>query len=366
MRQQEINAFVCAALECSVYVSPLDPGLTLDELMEIGNRVGLQAGEISDAMSRDTFEYFEGTRRLRPNERVTALAWQATLQPEEPEYRDFDALDFVWSQFNEVMRSEGGKAARLERRVIVERAIDSGIDRRAAEAEITILILTGQLVDKGGVLASKYGLVHNELPGAQRRKYSLRQPIRKPMRALAFPVVKDVIERRTDGRPMHAEPLEAFAEALTSLGYGKFRVWWAQTVSELRRAEVHTCATTICVLSAALVEGALTFVVKHARALGLDVFKSSDFDGDPRTWKIEDLVNSAARGGDSAILHHALHDRTRQLIRTRQRIHAGRMLSEYPGGPPDLRPEEAREARQTAEHAVRAVLDWLQKHPPGQ
>ena len=33
-------------------------------------------------------------------------------------------------------------------------------------------------------------------------------------------LVKDVIERRTDGRHTHAEPLDAFAEELDRLGYG--------------------------------------------------------------------------------------------------------------------------------------------------
>jgi len=44
-------------------------------------------------------------------------------------------------------------------------------------------------------------------------------------------------------------------------------------------------------------------------------------------------------------------------------IHAGRMLSDYPAGPPDLRPDEARDAKATAELVVRAVLEWLQKNP---
>ena len=47
----------------------------------------------------------------------------------------------------------------------------------------------------------------------------------------------------------------------------------------------------------------------------------------------------------------------------RQRIHAGRMLSDYPGGPPDVRPDEARDAKATAEQVVRAILDWLQRNP---
>lgn len=91
--------------------------------------------------------------------------------------------------------------------------------------------------------------------------------------------------------------------------------------------------------------------------------ESKDYERDPRTWKIEDLVASAASGGPNAILDIQAKTRAEALIRTRQRIHAGRMLSDYPAGPPDLRPDEARAAKETAEQVVRAILDWLQKNP---
>jgi hypothetical protein len=100
------------------------------------------------------------------------------------------------------------------------------------------------------------------------------------------------------------------------------------------------------------------------RSGNLAVFRRSDFDRDPRTWKIDDLVASAASGSDAAILDPQTKARAELLIRNRQRIHAGRMLSDYPAGVPDIRPEEARDAKATAEQLVRCVLDWLQKFPP--
>ena len=103
------------------------------------------------------------------------------------------------------------------------------------------------------------------------------------------------------------------------------------------------------------------FIVKHARSKGQ--FQSKDYERDPKTWKIDDLIASAASGGSSAILDLSARARADTLVRTRQRIHAGRMLSDYPGGPPDLRPDEARDAKGTAEQVVRAILDWLQKNP---
>jgi len=46
------------------------------------------------------------------------------------------------------------------------------------------------------------------------------------------------------------------------------------------------------------------------------------------------------------------------------RISIIRMLSDFLVGAPDIRPEEARDAKATAEQVVRRVLDWLQKFPP--
>src|ERR1019366_4992484 len=98
--------------------------------------------------------------------------------------------------------------------------------------------------------------------------------------------------------------------------------------------------------------------------LDLGVFRSGDFDKEPRAWSINALVASAASGGQSAILDAAAKARAESLCRTRQRIHAGRMLSDHPSGVPDLRPEEARDAKATAELVVRRVLDWLLTYPP--
>jgi hypothetical protein len=63
------------------------------------------------------------------------------------------------------------------------------------------------------------------------------------------------------------------------------------------------------------------------------------------------------------VLDNATRHRADHLAQARQRIHAGRMISEHPSGPPDLRPEEARDATQTASLVARSILDWLHKHP---
>jgi hypothetical protein len=226
------------------------------------------------------------------------------------------------------------------------------------QVAITWQVMSNQLTENDGLVRFAGGGVRG-LPSEQLKAH--RHPHPKPLRERAYPIVRDVVARRRDGRPAHAEPLDAFADELDKLDYRRFRLWWTQIVAELRVIDPTSAPVSASVLAAALVEGALTFIVNHARKN--DQFQSPDYERDPQTWKIEDLVRSAASGGPSAILSLQVKARAETLIRSRQRIHAGRMLSAYPGGPPDIRPDEARDAKGTAEQVVRAILDWLQRNP---
>lgn len=362
MNPQQVTKFLQAALECSVYLAPTDPGLAYEEILEVGKRLGFQVGEIGDALRHATDQPAVGKRFLPHS--ITVTMWPFYHVNEEPDYRNFEAFDLVCSELKASVRAEGASRAQLERSLIVERAIARQIPRNDIEAAITILVMSGHILEKDGVLRFAQGREHSSLPGEQRNQLARGQPRHNEARSRTYPIVKDVIERRTDGRPKYTEPLDAFAEELDGLGYGHFRLWWKQAVAELRRSDAQSLSVSVSVLSAALVEGALTFVVKRARELHLGVLGSKTFDGNPKTWRIDDLVSSASSGNDSAILDALSRQRAERLILIRQRIHAGRMLSDYPAGVPDLRPEEAREARETAEIVVRRVLDWLEKYPP--
>ncbi|QXX74349.1 hypothetical protein [Methylovirgula sp. HY1] len=353
---QEIISFLKTALECSILIDPLDPGLTFQELSEIGKRAGYLDGEINDALPHVGLAYF-GARKILPFPQETQ-SW-VFFFPEEPDYRNFDAFDFVVEEINALTRSEGAVKALIERNVLVERALAKGISRHDIQVAITWQVMSKQLEEKDGILrfASRNG-VHG-LPSEQLKVHG--RPHQKPLRERVYPIVKDIIGRRTDGRPAHAEPLDAFADELEKLGYRPFRLWWTRTIAELRLTDPNSAPVSASVLAAALVEGGLTFIVDHARKRGH--FQSPDYEKEPQKWKIEKLVASAASGGPSAILDQQVKARAETLIRSRQRIHAGRMLSDYPGGPPDIRPDEARDAKGTAEQVVRAILDWLHNNP---
>ncbi len=358
---QEIIKLLQAAVECSVFLNPTEPGLSYEEILEVGKRAGFQAGEVADAAPQAGERYF-GVKMIIPDQHARTF-WRVFC-PEEPEYRNFDAFDFVVSELNARVKADGARNAQLERSVVVERALAKAIQLNDIEVAITYLVMANELTEKDGVLRFPNNSGVRGFPSEQLKSMNRLHTVRKDARARAYPIVKDIIERRTDGRPKYIEPLDAFAEELDKLGHGSFRLWWIQTVAELRRSDVHSSPVSISVLAAALVEDALTFVVKHARKLGLGVFLSKDFNGEPKTWKIDSLVASAASGSGSAILDVQTKNRAETLIRTRQRIHAGRMLSDFPSGVPDIRPEEARDAKATAEQVVRRVLDWLEKFPP--
>ena len=360
-----MEATLRTALECSVYHAPTEPGLTYDELLEIGSRIGLQPGEIGDAMPQVATQYFGGRHhRLLPDSHHMVM-WMSFVPPVDPDYRNPAAFDFVLREIHSSSRAYGVENARLERTVIVERAVDAGLPRLDVEVAITIMILTGTLVANDGILGYARGRGNFAPPSVQMQQQQGARigTRRNDVVARLYAIVKDVIARRSDGRPTSAEPLDAFAEQISQLGYGPFRGWWTQNVAEFRQASTQTSPVTVTVLAATLVEGALTFCVKRAHALGLAVMGSKTFTESPTRWRIDDLVASAASGGDAAILDSQTRLRAEGLVKARQRIHAGRMLVDFPGGPPELRPEEARDAQATAEQVVRRVLDWLQKNP---
>jgi len=362
MNLQHITQFFQAALESSFYLAPREPGLTHEELFEVGRQFGLQEGEIADALLPVVTQTFGGgSKRLIPNA-MMMHQWAMFPFVQIPDFRNLAAFDFVVSEMNACIRAMGGRAARIQREVLVERGIAKNLPRLAVEAAITIMIVGDQIVVKDGQIASVSGRVYEPLPSEQR--LMVGTPKHNETRARAFSIVTDVIGRRTDGRPSHVEALDAFPDALERLNYGAFRSWWVQIVAELRQSNPNFAPVSALVLSASLVEGALAFVVRHAQAAGLGVLGSKSFIENPRTWKIDDLVSSASAGRDTAILDTASRQRAEWLIGARQRIHAGRMLSEHPGGVPDLRPEEAREAKTVAELVVRRVLDWLDRYPP--
>ena len=358
---QSVVDLLHAAFECSVHAAPLEPGLTHQEIHEVARRLGFQTGEVDDALRRVLRPAAWGeTRSLADRAPVDVNFFSDT----EPELRNPKAFEFVLVHLRDQAKAVGRELAIADRRSIVANAVASGLQQHDVEVAITSYLLAEWLEEKDGTLRLASGKETYALPSlqiSQRQRDSRRK--REGFNDV-LEVVRDVVRRRTDGRPKHAEPLDAFGEALDGLGYGRFLTWWTQTVAELRRANATTAPMGACVLSAALSEAALAFVVVRARKLTLGTMASKTFGESPTRWKFEDLLASAAAGGPDAIFDQRTRDRADRLNTIRQRIHAGRLMVDVPSGPiPDTRPEEAREALETVAVVVRSVLDWIDRHP---
>jgi hypothetical protein len=180
MTLQEVIRFIQAAMECSVYIAPTEPGLTYEEIVEACAAAGFKAGEINDAFQRSNCRSV-GSRRLVPSLNSMITSWKVFAFREEPEYRNFAALDFVYSQLNESVRTDGAAKARIERATMLNRAIAQQIPRNDIEAAITISIFGEFLIEENGVLRFAAGTQHM-LPSQHQSQPGLTQ--QQPRREL--------------------------------------------------------------------------------------------------------------------------------------------------------------------------------------
>ena len=360
--RNEVVQAISAALEASVYVAPTDSGLTYAELVEVASRLDIKRGELDDTLGSPLSRIVHERGRFG----LPDTTWQTGLifWPEQPERRNIQAFDFVIQQLNETVSEVGARAAVLDRRVLIERAAAMNLEQYDIEVALALLMLGGRLAEDSNGIRFRVQSGRQALQ-SENNRLGRPSPTSKVERERVLPIVRDVISRRKDGRPKYAESLDAFADTIAALGYPQFRAWWFQTLNEQRRSDPVTSPIASLVLSAALVEAALTFIVKYVRSLNIGFFASSDYDKEPHTWKLDVLLRSASGGGADAIFDSRTRDRVHDLIQNRQRIHAGRMITDFSTvGVPDLKPEQAREAKAIAEQATRKILDWLDAHRP--
>lgn len=74
-----------------------------------------------------------------------------------------------------------------------------------------------------------------------------------------------IIERRADGRPRYAGPLNALTNELDKLGYRSFRLRWTLTVTEPRLTNPNSAPVSAIGPRGRSRRGALNIIVKHAR-----------------------------------------------------------------------------------------------------
>lgn len=352
MRNAE--TFVLQALVASAIASPKNPGLTLDELVDLGREENYGPGEISDAVRQHrtdirnrlifglgTHEHFIG---------MVDIDYQ-------PEFRNLAAMDHIHKYFYEQRRQVGSRAVGAERSVLVADGVREGISENDMEVAITLLLSGRVLEEKEGEI--KPGHIGTELHTSKTTTVDRMQLPSGQIRPL-IERIRDKISRRNGGRPTSTEPLEAFRSILPELGYQYFVTWWTELAAELRAANPKTAPTSITVIAAAMAEGALSLIVTFAQGKGLTMKNLQD---PKRNWKFEALVSAAKTGSDPIIKDEVVAMSCMRLNKDRQRIHAGRLLdspADYPY--PEFRSVEAREATRTLDLLLRAIIDWFTRN----
>lgn len=219
--------FVSAALECSVYHAPREPGLSPEELREACGRAGYLPGEIADAIEAEAQEGVTLRQpRLLP---VGEHAWFATWLPfaflMDPEYRSPAAFDFVYTELERVRLANRAKSVRIDRDVLVELGIVAGLACNDVEVAITSFALEGRLRLEGTTIVPNWTIA-NLWPTCTEQRAKARPAVRRnEMRAKAYSIVGDIVAGRTDGRYGQVEPLDAFAGVLPRLVHSGLKTW---------------------------------------------------------------------------------------------------------------------------------------------
>lgn len=355
----EPAVFIRDAVKASLFVSPDDHGLTLHELVELGARRDLRRGELEDALRGGTAHVqpgSDGRYRLAYANMTDLAMFVGTL---EGDPRSIDAFDFIWRTFYELNREYGAGRARITESVLLARGADAGIPEHDLRVALAIYRTFARVKQDGEVLHG-FG-TSGDGPKAEAARPRMRRNMNAGAAAL-MAEVRDLVLRRSDGRPASPEPVPGFASRLDELNASRLKVWWNAIASEVRRANEQEAPTSVIVLAAALLEAALCSVIERANAHGVTMPNLRAAD-DPKNWKLQTLVKEAKKGSQP-IFDGDVGGRGERLNDLRQRIHAGRFwMSGVPSGGFDLRPEEAREARETLDRCLRAILVWLDGHP---
>jgi hypothetical protein len=357
----EVIGAIQAALEASIFQSPRNPGLTLDEIQEVLKRLDFKEGEIKDTIA-DLWrlgrieQISDGKYRLDPNLMLLPMMWGISVEnyPAKPE-----ALDFPIVYLRGLQREVGRGNAKISRSDLVAAGSAQGNDPLDMEIAVTLLEYSRILQINSEIVELAPGTENRPLYSQILKNTG--SPRRHPTFERVLPFVSDTIRRREDGRLPSAEPLVSFDSVLEKIGHKNFGVWWHSLWGELNTINPLSHPKSYLLLSAGVCEAMLALVVALAREKGLSMAKK--LDDDPKNWKLINLIE-AASSGPRPIVADPLRAGLLSLNLSRQHIHAGAVLSQYRerGVVPDVKQEDARFAKEYTDRLGRRILEWLQEN----
>lgn len=344
-REVEVGEFVRDVIKASIFAEPKEPGLSPPEVHELGRQFGFGKGELDDALGPWMKKFW--SERLLPD---AGIRLYSDLSGHQDDPRDLKAIQLVFDEFEQTKRELGRDRAHIDRRVLEERLLRKGFSEHIAQSTVTFLVLSAMLRERDDGVLEGVNILKHACPNVEFGEGRTRKA---PAFARYVGAVRQVTSRRGVS-PSASEPEAAFEASLEKLGASELRTWWRVTHGELRGADSNASPMSFAVLSASMVECALTVVAEHVKRTD----PSAALKGDK--WSLDQLNKWARKTTwGRAIFDDELGRLCTRLNEHRQRIHPGRFLGRSDAPQlADIRPEEGRECRATLQRCLRAVLDW--------
>jgi hypothetical protein len=165
--RKPVSTWLNDILLASLFAAPREPGLTANEIHELGRKSNYGKGEIDDALRLRRRQHVAG--RYQPDS-ASALIWLVAFHEHwEDDPRDQSAFGFVFDEFIQLKRDEGETNARIGRDILVARAEAKGIDRDQVEIAVAALLASGHMQLDGDLLVFLSNYAHPN-SGARYRK----------------------------------------------------------------------------------------------------------------------------------------------------------------------------------------------------
>jgi len=202
MYGDNLPKFLLKAVECSVYLSPEDSGLSAEELREAARLAGYKPGETQDAIEKVWPTGPLGKNRYPPPATPGRMGFGLDSDFHvrlDPDYRSAEAFEFVRKELRELARKMGEEHGKLRRDELLRRGVAAKHDRRDTEVAIAILTRSGILEEKGGLIGHAPNRLAYPMPSEQ-IALTLSASIKRPVLAKAYGIVQGVLVRRARSR----------------------------------------------------------------------------------------------------------------------------------------------------------------------
>jgi hypothetical protein len=196
-RDDEVDSMISKAILATIFVCPRDPGLTEEELLEIGQRSGFGRGELRDGIERST-THAEWDWKKRAPSNMSAIGVADFNFPWADDPRSPTAFEAVHMAMREVIKDEGAKA-QIPRDELVATCVQRGSAREDVEAAITGLVLDEIFEEKDAMVGYRRDKHNYPLPSRQLRdrpEWFGKERAPGPSVTDMMPVVRETVGRR--------------------------------------------------------------------------------------------------------------------------------------------------------------------------